>query len=93
MPDSDDLTPILRELERAKTRATYGAIADHLSVTARFLMSNRPRDPLHSWVVSAQTGLPTGYGPDETHTDLLANERVLRTADDLAAFLTDAEAR
>ena len=54
-------------------------------------MSNRPRDPLHSWVVSAQTGLPTGYGPDETHTDLLANERVLRTADDLAAFLTDAE--
>ena len=54
-------------------------------------MSNRPRDPLHSWVVSAKTGLPTGYGPDETHMDLLANARVLRTADDLAAFLSDAE--
>ena len=90
MSEPDDLTPILIALERAKTRATYGAIAKRLNAVPFFLMSGRPRDPLHSWVVSAQTGLPTGYGPDETHTDLLANERVLRTADDLAAFLTDA---
>ena len=87
---TDPLTDVLLALETARQRATYGAVAGHLGAVPYFLMSGRPRDPLHSWVVAARTGLPTGYSPDETHADLLASARVLATADDLAAFLAEA---
>ena len=87
MIEPDPLTDILVALDAAKTRATYGAVAGQLGVPAMFLMNGRPRDPLHSWVVSKKTGLPTGYPETLWHTDLLRHDRILVTADDLAALL------
>ncbi len=83
----DPLTDILVALDAARQRATYGAVARHLGVPAMFLMRNRPRDPLHSWVVNAQTGLPTGYPDDAVHLDLMKHERVLSAPEDVAALL------
>lgn len=83
----DPLTDVLLALDRNKQRATYGAVAGHLGVPAMFLMNGRPRDPLHSWVVNAQTGLPTGYPDDAIHLDLLQHERVLKSPDDIAALI------
>ena len=90
MPELDSLTHVLFALEAARTRATYGAVAGHLSVTPRFLMTGRPRDPLHSWVVSKATGLPTGYDEALWHADLLTHERVIETPAALAALLDGA---
>ncbi|HEX8299902.1 MAG TPA: hypothetical protein VF594_12140 [Rubricoccaceae bacterium] len=84
---ADPLTDVLVALEAASQRATYGAVAGYLGAVPYFLMSGRPRDPLHSWVVGTKTGLPTGYGPDETHTDLLRHEHVLRTPDEVADLM------
>jgi len=90
MPEVDPLTHVLLRLDAVRTRATYGAVAGHLGVTPRFLMRDRPRDPLHSWVVGKQTGRPTGYPEELWHADLLQNDRVIGSAGDIAAFLGDA---
>ena len=91
MPDDpaapDALTAILVRLQDARQRATYGAVAGVLNAVPLYVMSGRPRNPLHSWVVSAKTGLPSKYAPDEQHADLLAHDRVLSSADDLRAWL------
>ena len=87
---TDPLTDVLLALDAAKQRATYGAVAGHLDVPPMFLMRDRPRDPLHSWVVNKQTGLPSGYPDDAVHLDLLRHARVLRSADEIAALLRDA---
>ena len=85
--DADPLTDLLHRLQHGRQRATYGAVAGVLNAVPMYVMSGRPRNALHSWVVNAQTGLPSKYGPDETHADLLAHDRVLRTADELRAWL------
>ena len=83
----DPLTPILYALQERRQRATYGAVAEVVGLPALFLMRGRPRDPIHSWVVNARTGLPTGYTDDATHPDLLAHDRVVHDADALRALL------
>jgi hypothetical protein len=83
----DALTHVLLALDAARTRATYGAVAGHLGVPAMFLMNGRPRDPLHSWVVSKKDGRPTGYPEELWHADLLQNDRVIDSTAGLAAFL------
>ncbi len=87
MPKPDDLMRILVALEAGRRRATYGAVAGLLGVPAMFLMNGRPRDPLHSWVVSKRTAMPTGYAPDQQHSDLLRHDHVLQTSDELTAYL------
>ena len=87
MPEVDQLTHVLHQLDAARTRATYGAVAGHLDVTPRFLMRDRPRDPLHSWVVSKKDGRPTGYPEELWHPDLLQNDRVIERTEDLETFL------
>ena len=87
MTPDDPLTDILYRLQDARQRATYGAVAGVLNAFPRSLMRGRDRDPLHSWIVSASDGLPTGYRDDQCHADLLANDRVIQSADDLAAWL------
>jgi hypothetical protein len=56
-----------------------------------FLMRDRPRDPLHSWVVNKRTGMPSGYPSDSCHPDLLSNDRIIRDVDDLRAFIEQRE--
>lgn len=88
----DPLTPLLYRLQDLRQRATYGAVAAVLGRPAWFLMRGRPRDPLHSWVVNAGTGLPTGYADDAVHPDLLAHSRVVSDPDALRALLGQEEA-
>ena len=68
-------------------RATYGAVAERIGAVPMFLMSGRPRDPLHSWVVNKESEMPSKYAEDQMHPDLLSNSSVIQTADELAAYL------
>lgn len=88
MPD-DPLTPLLYRLQDLRQRATYGAVAGVLDRPAWFLMRGRPRDPLHSWVVNARTGRPTGYAPDQEHAGLLDRSHVVHDADELRGLLEE----
>ncbi len=90
MPELDDLTHLLLTLEQGRMRATYGAVAARLGVPAMFVMNGRPRDPLHSWVVSKRTGLPTGYTEGQQHPELLRHDRVIETEEALDAYLAQA---
>jgi hypothetical protein len=84
-----DLTmdQILDALDRGHQRATYGAVAAFLGKAPRTLMQGRERDQRHSWVVSRQTGEPTGYQPEQVHPALREHEQVLDTKEDLADWL------
>jgi hypothetical protein len=64
------LDEILDALERHRRRATYGAVGAVVDRPPLFLMAGRPRDFRHAWIVSAATGLPTNYGPDDMPPDL-----------------------
>lgn len=87
-----DLTmdQILDALDRSHQRATYGAVAAFLGKAPRTLMQGRERDQRHSWVVSRQTGEPTGYQPEQVHPALREHDQVLDTKEDLADWLQSA---
>lgn len=84
---ADTLDQILDALHLARQRATYGAVAGTLGAAPRTLMKSRERDQRHSWVVSRKTGMPTGYEPDQLHPELLLNERVIESRDEMASWL------
>jgi hypothetical protein len=78
---------ILDCLNRTRTRATYGAVAELIGGLARGVGQRLGmRRPEASWVVSAETGLPSGYAPREMHADLRGSPLV-RTGDELRALL------
>jgi hypothetical protein len=81
------LDDILIALDRHQQRATYSAVAALVDRTPRLLMRGRDRAPSNSWIVSKETGRPTGYRDDDIHPSLLANEKVLVTREELAAWL------
>lgn len=78
---------ILDELDTARQRATYGAVAAVVGVSPRGLMSGRERSQRHSWVVNLRTGLPTDYAEELMHPELASNSTILKTKDDLTAWL------
>ena len=78
---------ILDELDAARQRATYGAVAAVVSVSPRALMSGRERSQRTSWVVNLKSGLPTDYAAELMHPELLSNPVVLKTKDDLVSWL------
>lgn len=78
---------ILDALNSAQQRATYGAVAAILGVSPRVLMKGRERNPRHSWVVNLKSGLPTDYAAELVHPDLMANATILKTGDDVVAWL------
>jgi len=82
-----DLDRIVSVLDRYMQRATYGAVAGLLGVHPRSLMQGRDRSFVNSWVVSADSHLPTGYAPEEMHPRLAANPEILSTPLDLDAWL------
>ena len=65
------LDEIIQFLNHAQIRATYGAVAACLGV-APISMGARlgPRQLQASWIVRAETGLPTGYAAHELHPAL-----------------------
>jgi hypothetical protein len=78
---------IVDELDRFHQRATYGAVASLLKRAPRNLMQGRSRTARDSWIVSGGTGLPTGYEPEQMDPDIRSREMILRSAEDLGAWL------
>ena len=78
---------IVDELDRFHQRATYGAVATLLKRAPRNLMQGRSRSVRDSWIVSGNTGLPTGYEPEQMDPGIKSRETILRSAEDLSAWL------
>jgi hypothetical protein len=78
---------IVNELDRFHQRVTYGAVATLLKRAPRNLMQGRSRSVRDSWIVSGNTGLPTGYEPDQMDPEIKSRETILRSAEDLSAWL------
>jgi hypothetical protein len=81
------LDSILDQLEQFRQRATYGSVAKLLNRPPRNLMTGRDRDPHGSWIVSRETGMPTGYAEDQIHPELTSRETILSTPQELESWL------
>jgi hypothetical protein len=83
----DRMDQIINTLDRARQRATYGALAAMLGRAPRTLMKGRERDMRHSWVVNRKRGEPTGYDVDRLHPELKRSERIIETREELETWL------
>lgn len=90
MPDYTFDT-ILDTLASHRQRATYSAVAAVVNTTPRTLMQGRPRDPHHSWIVSKQTGQPTGYPGDQVAPELTERPEILTSRDELLTWLSQVQ--
>ncbi|HXV16112.1 MAG TPA: hypothetical protein VD758_04995, partial [Gemmatimonadaceae bacterium] len=72
-------------------RATYGAVAAVMNRSPRNLMDKRSRSQRDSWVVSRQTGMPTGYEPEQLHPEITSRETILSTREALESWLANPE--
>jgi hypothetical protein len=86
-----NLDGIIAALNQHQQRATYSAVAALLGQTPRLLMHGHPRAPENSWIVSKNTGRPTGYADANVHPKLTANDTVLTTREELASWLATHE--
>jgi len=86
------LDEIVDLLHNHHQRATYGAIGAVVDRPPRYLMGGRPRDHRHSWIVNKETGLPTGYGPEDMHPELRSRPEILRTSQQLEEWLGEVRA-
>jgi hypothetical protein len=75
--DLPTIDQIIEQLARHRQRATYGAVAGVVGRLPRSVMSGRPKTQEHSWVVSANAGLPTGYCEQDMHPDLRFRSKIL----------------
>ena len=82
-----NLDDIIAALNQHQQRATYSAVAAVVGQTPRLLMRGKPREAANSWIVSKTTGRPTGYADTDVHPQLTANAAVLRTREELTAWL------
>jgi hypothetical protein len=88
-----ELRDIVRYLNEAQVRATYGAVAELVGGIARGigarLTALYSRSPEASWVVSAESGLPTGYAASERHPALLKDRHIIKDGDELRRRLAE----
>ena len=85
-----DLDDVISRLDRYRQRATYAAVAGVVGLHYRNVMDSRTRSHLNSWVVSKRTGLPTNYGPQDFHPELLTNPNgVIETPKALKKWLAE----
>ncbi|MBI2885221.1 MAG: MGMT family protein [Candidatus Omnitrophica bacterium] len=83
-----ELKGILEFLEKHEIRATYQAVGEAISVSARAVGAMLgERNPKASWVVASNTGKPTGYKSEEEHPTLYKNPRIIRTGSDLMQYM------
>ena len=88
--DVDKVDRVCRALQKAKTRATYGAVSDHLvGYSPPMLMAGKLRDHLHSWVVNRQSGLPSGYKLHEIDPDLTINDTIFKTKEEIDKLMKE----
>jgi len=84
------LQRVLDQLHSRRRAATYGAVAGVVGSTAQGVMSDRSRNPRHSWVVNSRRELPTGYSDAEMDDSLRRSIRdhgIIRTPEDLEEWL------
>lgn len=82
---------ILEQLDQYHQRATYGAVAALVRTSPRSLMSGRERDARSSWIVSRNTGQPTGYLDSQKDPNLTERDRILGTPEELRGWLESPE--
>lgn len=80
---------IVDQLDRFHQRATYGAVASVVNRSPRNLMDKRSRGPRDSWVVSRQSGMPSGYEPEQLHPDIKSRDTVISTREALESWLAN----
>jgi hypothetical protein len=81
------LDEVIEVLHREGIRATYGAVAGVVGGNAMNIMTPRERNQLNSWVVAADTNLPTGYTEDQLDPRLTRLPIVLDTTERLQRLL------
>ena len=78
---------ILERLGAERRRCTYGAVAGLLGIApAEVGPLLGGRSPGTSWVVSAKTGRPTGYSPEQIHPELELHPEVISGPEELRAL-------
>jgi hypothetical protein len=78
------IVEVLRYLNDAQTRATYGAVADVVGGIARGIGARLgPRRIEASWVVESKSGMPSGYRKDELHPLLIKRSEIIRSGAEL----------
>lgn len=86
---SHTIDSIVEQLDRFHQRATYGAVAALVNKSPRNLMGKRSRGPRDSWVVGHDTGMPSGYEPEQLHPALKSRQKVLSTREVLESWLAN----
>ena len=80
----ENIEKILHFLNKVKIRATYGAVGEALELHAHaFGTMLGERRPEASWIVNAETGMPTGYEPKQCHPDVSQDPHIIRTGMEL----------
>ena len=78
---------IMSRLNAERRRCTYGAAAGVLGIApAEVGPLLGERRPESSWVVSAKTGRPVGYSPEQVHPDLERRPDVIGDPEELRAL-------
>lgn len=88
------LEKIIDFLNRERIRATYAAVGEVLGlppVTVEGMLGDRR--PEVSWVVSSDTGLPTGYASNEMHPALVEKSEILGSGLQLLRMMAGIESR
>jgi hypothetical protein len=86
---SATLPEILEFLNAEQIRATYAAVGELLGIVPRAMSSQLgPHTAERSWIVSAGTGLPTDYSPEEMHPSLLRADEIIGSGIALAMRLS-----
>ncbi len=84
----DKITIVLDYLNEVKTRCTYNAAAEALSITPSALKKMLgERRPEISWLVTSGTGEPAGYTDNEKHPELYRTKRIIKSAEVLTRNL------
>ncbi len=82
------LADALSVLNDRRVRATYRALGEYLGLSAiqlgKVLGMRRPET---SWIVRSDSGLPTGYTAHQVHPDLTSNALIIRSGNQLEAFV------
>lgn len=82
------LDEIVDQLDQHAQRATYGAVARLLGHSPRSLLKGRERGRRFSWIVNRETGLPTGYKPEQIDPRVPASGAVITDYGELDRWLS-----
>ncbi len=83
------LPEILEFLNAEQVRATYGAVGELLGVIPRAMGARLgPHTEERSWIVNADTGLPTDYSQSEMHPSLRRRNEIIDSGTGLLMRMT-----